>query len=699
MRNKMRQLISMTASLSIMATLITVPQTSEAAAVTYTADFTQLIKDSADTMYGTESDVIALDDYTTAYLTYDGTYVSADGKVYLNGSGANKGNGDYVKGSYIEFTAPGDGTVTFNLNYSNYFLDGTYKGYSSASVEMTEGQKLQIGSRASERSYVSSLAFEYEDASGEPEATEEPPIQTDEPSEFALPAEWDFTADTTAAEGINVPVLSGNAAWADGEIQFPADTTATGEISLELAPSVKDNVVIEFDSVGHEKALGQQWFNYSVSNSEETIVDFQVHPYDAAVTARGLTVCGTQIADGAAVNSAWSGGGNGTTHIKTELDFNALKAKITIGSTEFTADIPEEVYPDVKNLKIWSNRSKTAATRYISVDNLKIDRFTSTEAPADRTVTNGYTKESIAGFDTQIKAASGKPAVIYLCGKTRFGTDGYGQLYDAKPVFDMLSEEATLVAPQYIEAFSDISAFVAEVQSMYNAPSVTVIGQAENVPAALSSGADKIITIAGTGTAKPNGKVWAFAGYNDAVTIVSEVKAMVNALQKSGVDTRYTEYPFSEHKITSAVAEESGLAEWILDSVEDKKVVDLVLFSGQSNMAGRGDYDEATLLPAGEGYEYHSVTEPGVLSSVKEPFGKYENNDNIHDAGSNGIDRRSGDMVTALMKAYYDKTGVPMVGVQASRGGTKTSYWLTAAQYNEAIARYNEAEHYLNDSG
>ena len=52
----------------------------------YSVDFTQLVKNGADTTYGSATDIINLDDYTTAYLTYAGTYVDASGVVHLTGS-------------------------------------------------------------------------------------------------------------------------------------------------------------------------------------------------------------------------------------------------------------------------------------------------------------------------------------------------------------------------------------------------------------------------------------------------------------------------------------------------------------------------------------------------------------------------------------------------------------------------------------
>lgn len=43
-------------------------------------------KNNADTTYGTADDIYDIDDYTKAVLTYTGTYVSADGKIYLKSS-------------------------------------------------------------------------------------------------------------------------------------------------------------------------------------------------------------------------------------------------------------------------------------------------------------------------------------------------------------------------------------------------------------------------------------------------------------------------------------------------------------------------------------------------------------------------------------------------------------------------------------
>ncbi len=97
---------------------------------TYTCDFSMLKNgeklSDGNYVYGTSEDIIQLDEYTTAYLTYEGTYIDAEGKVYLTGE--NNGKGAYTKGSYIEFTAPSAGTISVLRNVYNYSVDENYTG-------------------------------------------------------------------------------------------------------------------------------------------------------------------------------------------------------------------------------------------------------------------------------------------------------------------------------------------------------------------------------------------------------------------------------------------------------------------------------------------------------------------------------------------------------------------------------------------
>lgn len=128
------------------------------------------------------------------------------------------------------------------------------------------------------------------------------------------------------------------------------------------------------------------------------------------------------------------------------------------------------------------------------------------------------------------------------------------------------------------------------------------------------------------------------------------------------------------------------------------KIIELTIFMGQSNMAGRGEIEKAVICPKGHGYEFRSVTNPDALFDITEPFGNMENNV-INDFDDNGKNKRLGDMVSAVMESYYQETGIPIVGVQCSRGGTDTAYWNREDIKEEAMRRLMSAKKYLADNG
>lgn len=694
MKKAMCKMTAAVISLSIVSPGI-IPAQAVGSDDTYSCDFTSLIENGTDTMYGTEDDVIVIDEYTTAHLTYEGTYVSADGKVYLKSDTISNKDGRYKNGSYIEFNAPYDGTLTVTGADVGWFEGDTYMGYDlSSPITVTGGNTYYFGYRK-DSTYIDSLTYITDQQ--EPEPTEDTGSDPVDGIYYVSPSTtWDFASEP-AVSGNGTPVMSGNAQWNGEEIVFPADTTESGGLSVKMDEPIKNNVSIEFDCIGHTKALGGQFIDFTIENSEEKVVDFQIHPYSLDTSSKGLYICEEQVASDSDIYNSWTA--VGTTHVKVDLDYKARKAEVTIGGTSFEAEIPEGTVSDLSKISVMSSRNKTAAERYISIDNLTISEFDSEEEQAPVTVTEGYEEASIAGYSCRVKAQEGKTAVIYLASELRMGNDNVSQLYDAEYLFDKLGDSVTLIAPQTEGVFTDIRGLVDELRESYSAPEVAVIGQSKSVEAALGSGADRVAVIAGSAENSTDSDVWVFAGYNDEVAPVTDMKNMVSRLQLSGVNTRYTEYPFDAHKINEKAADEEGFTDWLINGAEDSRVVDLVLFAGQSNMAGRGDYAESITCAAGKGYEYHAVTEPGVLSSVMEPFGKYENNDNINDNSGSGEDRRSGDMVAALMNAYYDKTGIPMVGVQASRGGQATDYFLSSDVMGEMQSRFNEAAQYLENSG
>ena len=124
------------------------------------------------------------------------------------------------------------------------------------------------------------------------------------------------------------------------------------------------------------------------------------------------------------------------------------------------------------------------------------------------------------------------------------------------------------------------------------------------------------------------------------------------------------------------VSENSAQNDTPVVKTEDGKViVDLVFFMGQSNMSGvGGNTTYAPKVPEGHGYEFRTMSDPTRLYPITEPFGVNENNINgIMDLPG----AKRGSMVSAFANTYYEETGVPIVAVSASSGGTDTAYWLS----------------------
>ena len=128
-----------------------------------------------------------------------------------------------------------------------------------------------------------------------------------------------------------------------------------------------------------------------------------------------------------------------------------------------------------------------------------------------------------------------------------------------------------------------------------------------------------------------------------------------------------------------------------------EKVVDLVIFMGQSNMAGfGGTASEAPVVPEGHGYWFKSISDPTKLYNITEPFGAGERNT----TSGLGNCQTNGSMVSAFANAYYENTGVPIVGVFAAQGNTAIDWWQpNGAPLNDAINRYLTAKAWLEDNG
>ena len=62
------------------------------------------------------------------------------------------------------------------------------------------------------------------------------------------------------------------------------------------------------------------------------------------------------------------------------------------------------------------------------------------------------------------------------------------------------------------------------------------------------------------------------------------------------------------------------------DGSDEEKTIDadVVLFIGQSNMAGRGDSSAATAVEEGHAFEFRAISDPTRLYPLQEPFGAAE---------------------------------------------------------------------------
>lgn len=130
-------------------------------------------------------------------------------------------------------------------------------------------------------------------------------------------------------------------------------------------------------------------------------------------------------------------------------------------------------------------------------------------------------------------------------------------------------------------------------------------------------------------------------------------------------------------------------------SADGVMTVDLVIFAGQSNMSGGGGNAKAAPAVAhGCGYEYRNGQSAPGLYEVEEPFGTTANG---YICDPEGL--RQGTLVSAFMNKYYNATGVPVVGVSASRGGTGIyTFWNSEAVRQELVNKYLDAIAYCNSN-
>jgi len=121
------------------------------------------------------------------------------------------------------------------------------------------------------------------------------------------------------------------------------------------------------------------------------------------------------------------------------------------------------------------------------------------------------------------------------------------------------------------------------------------------------------------------------------------------------------------------------------------RVMDVILFMGQSNMSGAcGDASQAPGLTEGAGYEYRAITDPDAIHVLKEPFGLNEHKEGALD--DRELLERNGSLVTAFVNAYYEQTGTPVVAISASRGSSSMNTWLNRGLMEDAVERLQGAK-------
>ncbi len=133
---------------------------------------------------------------------------------------------------------------------------------------------------------------------------------------------------------------------------------------------------------------------------------------------------------------------------------------------------------------------------------------------------------------------------------------------------------------------------------------------------------------------------------------------------------------------------------------DNSQMVDIILFCGQSNMAGRGETSEAWPEGApeildGAGWEFRAMTkDENKLFPIEEPFGVNENKR----SGISEPGQKTGSMVTAFVNAYYRGTGVPVIAISASKGGSSIVQWQPKGGFmRDVLKRLSDCRTYLAD--
>lgn len=129
-------------------------------------------------------------------------------------------------------------------------------------------------------------------------------------------------------------------------------------------------------------------------------------------------------------------------------------------------------------------------------------------------------------------------------------------------------------------------------------------------------------------------------------------------------------------------------------SIVDPDAVDLVLFTGQSNMSGRGTAADAPIVPEGQGYWYK---DPGLTNMSKDEAGFYPITEPF------GLESLcTGSLVSQFALSYYKQTRCPIVACAGAIGGTDLELFTKGGGqiYGNYITKsVNGAKNYLESIG
>lgn len=125
------------------------------------------------------------------------------------------------------------------------------------------------------------------------------------------------------------------------------------------------------------------------------------------------------------------------------------------------------------------------------------------------------------------------------------------------------------------------------------------------------------------------------------------------------------------------------------------QVVELIIFAGQSNMAGRGTAALAPKITKAQAWEFRAVSDPTKLYPLTERFGYLENNPvGIWEPGM-----KTGSMVTSFVETYLNDSEKTVVALSASKGGSSISEWQPGTPYyRDLLERIHKAKNWLTQA-